>query len=197
MNKVYALMTTMMVVVLVCVAGCNAPPSSSYIVSLDPKLSADWQEAAWNAADAWNKVLDGALQATFNYTGCLHVDHEICVYPSTKAEVVAMGSSDGAIGFTDHHWFTDSSEVYIPMDDNQNDSQELRQQLLAHEVFGHGCAIDFHLTAGNVMCAGVDCASPVPTCQDGAAWWAQRVSSAWGWQGNRTCPPTSFTISGK
>ena len=192
-------MTTMMVVVLVCVTGCTAPIGDHYTVVVDPKLSPKYTVAVFEAYANWVEMLDGKLSIDYSTTHvCQGVSSEICIHASSHAWIVANGGSKGSVGFTEHHWWGDRSDVYLPIVEDENATPATLLTIVTHEL-GHSVGL-LHTQANTIMCFGIECASPTITCDDADQY--NVVHRTLGeldvWPGSKTCPNGgSFTLSGQ
>jgi hypothetical protein len=178
----------------VCLASCAGTPVSHYHLAIDTGVPEKYAQAEYAAINDWMQILDGKLQIDISPPGCVIDDFEICVRASSHADIVKMGGSDGNIGFTKWFPFSQNAIIYVPVEEDENDTPALLQQVAMHEV-GHAMQL-FHLKVG-VMCWDVGCATPTVSCHDAAYWHYLRGDYQWSeWQGNKSCPPTSFTLSG-
>jgi hypothetical protein len=179
--------------------GCQAPPSWNYIVTVDTAFSPDFVSAVVDAASNWQSMVGERLTLTFNFGGvCSGDGNEICVHASTHQAIVAMGSNGSTsndLGLTETYP-SGHADIYIPVAGEETDTPSFKAEIIGHEL-GHAFGLQ-HITSGNLMCAGAGCAVPLPTCSDIAQFMSIRISSGWGWQGNKSCPKgATFTLSGK
>jgi hypothetical protein len=149
---------------LICalVCGCAYHLDEHYTVSLDPTFTPTQQEAIIAGIDNWAAMLGDRFSYEVNVGGCEKGRGQVCIHASTRAFVdTALGTSAG-LGYTTRTFADDSSDVYLPTDDNVSDA--LFQQIATHEE-GHAWGLH-HTEEGTLMCANTGCAALFVTCED-------------------------------
>jgi hypothetical protein len=162
-----------------CVMGCSVSYGNVYEVRIDPAFTAGETALVLESLDNWEHAIEsvrGDGYLTFHVTvGTCNDDwHEICVVPSTRAILDAMGAGPTNLGYTLHNETFDRGTSYLAVDKlhyaPNADGTPADINVAAfttctmHEI-GHAMGLA-HEANGNVMSAKYPNASHQLTCLD-------------------------------
>jgi hypothetical protein len=138
--------------------GCALKPADRYSVYLDPNLGESTSEVV-AALGEWEQASGVAFEVVQGVVSAPD-KHQILIRGATLDEISICG--DRAVGCTDRHVATDSSEVLLSVYDRLTPVQLHTETL--HEI-GHALGLR-HDAAGTVMCGTIVCGADHVTATD-------------------------------